>query len=188
MTLSVRVLEEHGYESALAGLSLSFNQDPDKMENVARHLAFKGDGHNKFLESIVLWLDVDAPRYWWSQFDTYRVGVSKQSESTMHTITKRPLSQEDFSHPIPLAFLQALNQAIRLEQWYEAKAMLPESFLQRRIICLNYMALQRIIRQRRDHRLPEWHEFIDQVLDQVQHREFLEVDEWKGANARSSKS
>ncbi len=171
--MQVTVLDEYGYEFALLGLSLSYKQDTERMPEVARRLAFKGGGHNKFLESIVLWLDITAPRYWWQQFDTYRVGVTKQSESTMHTMTKRPLIQEDFEHPIPAETLAHLNDLVAENDWKTVKWLLPESFLQRRIVCLNYMTLQRMIRQRATHKLEEWRAFIDQVLGQVAHPEFL---------------
>jgi hypothetical protein len=174
--MRIKVLDEHGYELALLGLSLSYRQDSEKMPEVARRLALKGGGHNKFLESITLWLDITAPRYWWQQFDTYRVGVTKQSESTMHTMTKRPLTQGDFEHPIPAETLAHLNDLIAGKDWKQAKWLLPESFLQRRIVCLNYMALQRMIRQRATHKLEEWRAFIDQVVKQVSHPEFLKED------------
>jgi len=172
--MNVQFLEEHGYSSALLGLCLSYNRDPEHMPAVAQKLRFKGDGHNKFLESIVVWLDIDAPRYFWQQFDTYRIGVTKQSESTMHTMTARPLQQDDFEHPIPEAHLQHLNALIADQQWQTVKRDLPESFLQRRIVCLNYMILQRMIRQRRSHRLAEWRMFIDEVVRQAEHAELLD--------------
>ncbi len=171
--MKVRLLEEHGYDSAMLGLSLSHQQDPQRMPVVARRLRFLGDGHNKFLESIVIWLDVVAPRYFWQEFDTYRIGVTKQSESTMHTITARPLTQSDFAHAVPDSHLGHLNELIKAGRWEEAKWQLPESFLQRRVVSMNYMAMQRIVRQRATHRLPEWHLFIDQVLESVAHPEFL---------------
>ena len=172
--MNVRILEEHGYTSALMGLALSYQQDPGRMASVAERLRFQGDGHNKFLESIIVWLDVDAPRYFWQQFDTYRVGVSKQSESTMHTMTARPLRQDDFECPIPEEHLAHLNARIAEKDWQTAKQDMPESFLQRRIVCLNYMSLQRIIRQRRTHRLAEWRIFIHEILSQAEHPELLD--------------
>ena len=167
------ILEEHGYASALLGLSLSHNQDPERMPAVGDRLKFLGDGHNKFLESVVVWMDMTAPRYFWQQFDTYRIGVSKQSESTMHTLTARPLAQEDFAHSIPEGALAFLNERIEEEDWETVKWNLPESFLQRRIICTNYMALQRIVRQRRSHRLPEWQDFVSLLCGQIEHPELI---------------
>jgi hypothetical protein len=172
--MRVDVLEEHGYDSALLGLSLSYRQDPAGMPSVARRLRFLGEGHNKYLESIVVWLDVTAPRYFWQQFDTYRVGVTKQSESTMHTLTSRLLRQADFAHPVPDDYLGYLNGRIAAGDWEQVKAGVPESFLQRRVVCLNYMVLQRMIRQRKTHRLPEWREFVARVLAGVEHAELLE--------------
>ena len=171
--MELRILRESGYEEALLGLSLSFNRDPGTMPAVAQRLAFKGDGHNKFLESIVAWLDVRAPRYFWQQLDTYRVGVTKQSESTMHTMTRTQLQQEHFEHPLPEDLLRHLNELIAADRWQEVKSLLPESFLQRRILCTNYMALQRMIRQRSTHRLPEWKRFISELLRQATHPELL---------------
>lgn len=171
--MKVRLIEEHGYTSALLGLSLSYNQDPGGMPSVAKRLCFKGDGHNKFLETMVIWMEITAPRYFWQQFDTYRIGVTKQSESTMHTMTARPLQQDNFEHPIPEAHLQHLNGLIADRKWEEVKRDLPESFAQRRVVCLNYMILQRMIRQRRTHRLAEWRIFIEEVLRQAEHPELL---------------
>jgi len=170
--MKVAILKEAGYEEALLGLSLSYNKKPDPV--VARKLAFKGDGHNKFLESIVVWLDVTAAREWWQQEATYRVGITRQSESTMHTITKRELGQSDFEGGIQSqALLDQLNLHIRANDWRWTKRHLPESFLQRRIVCANYMTLQRMIRQRSNHRLPEWNIFVLAVLGQVRHPELL---------------
>ncbi len=175
--MRVLVLEEHGHDSALLGLSLSHRQDPAKMPVVARRLALLGDGHNKFLESIVVWLDIAAPRYFWQEFDTYRIGVTRQSESTMHTMTQRPLAQADFAHPVPDAHLAHLNRLIAEGRWEETKWQLPESFLQRRIVSASYLALQRVVRQRASHRLPEWRAFIDALLASVEHPEYLKESE-----------
>jgi hypothetical protein len=174
--MRVRILEEHGYGSALLGLSLSYDQAPQRMPAVAERLGLRGDGHNKFLEAIVVWLDVTAPRYFWQQFDTYRVGVTKQSQSTMHTMTARLLAQTDFAHPIPDAHLDHLNRLIEAGDWESVKHDLPESFEQRRIVCTNYMALQRMIRQRETHRLAEWREFIAAVMAQAAHPKLLKED------------
>ena len=171
--MKIVLLQEKGFSPAMLGLSLSYKTGTRNMPEVAKKLVFKGSGHNKFLESIILWLDITAPRYWWQQFDTYRVGVTKQSESTMHTMTKRSLRQEDFEHPIPEETLGYLNKLIAEEDWQGVKWLLPESFLQRRIVCTNYMTLQRMVEQRSTHKLEEWQSFIGAVLDQVQYPEFL---------------
>jgi len=171
--MKVIILRECGHTEAMLGLSLSFDRPVEEMPRVANELYCKDGGHNKFLESIVVWLDITAPRYWWQQEATYRVGITRQSESTMHTIFHRPLTQLCFSRSIPEATLYRLNLLIKRKQFDRIKAELPEGFLQRRIVMTNYQTLRRIIRQRRSHRLQEWHVFVDNILEQVQHKEFF---------------
>ena len=119
MNMKVEFIGEAGHVAAFLGMGLSYGLTSDKTiddiecdgvrkaENTlnklsasAHKLAGLDGGHNKFLESIVVWIDITAPRYFWSQFDTYRVGTSKQSESTMHTIMKRHLTKDDFSDKV----------------------------------------------------------------------------------------
>ena len=151
----------------------------DRLMQIARGLAHKpGGGHNKFLETITLTLDVKAPRYWWQEFDTYRVGVTKQSESTMHTIMSRELNPEDFERGINIktwqylieqrsAYLDEKDPERKERLFFTMKNDLPEGFLQRRIVCLNAKALQNMYTQRRAHRLPEWHQFFDDIITQL---------------------
>ena len=176
--LTVKVLREAGYEEALYGLSLSYNADPEKMKDIAIQLAHRvqGDNHpggeNKFLEAIIVWLDARCPRFWWQEADTYRM-ATKQSESTMHTILKRDLEQSDFVEPIEPTWLTLINQKIEAKDFRWIKRHLPESFMQRRVWVYSYKTLQNIWYQRQNHRLPEWHQFIDQLLPQLQHPEFV---------------
>lgn len=171
----IRIIEESGYVGAVTGLSLSYNIPFNQAEEVALKLKDKDGGHNKFLESIYLWLDVTAPRFWWQEADTYRLST-KQSESTMHTIHKRDLTHKDFEYPIPT--LDALNITLRkyrdgvmnIEQF---KNELPEGFLQRRVWVMNYKCLRNILLQRTTHRLPQWKFFCKCMREYVQHPELL---------------
>ena len=103
--MQVKVLNEAGYDEAMLGLSLSYNRPLTLMPTVARMLLSKGGSHIKFLESIAVWLDITATRSWWQQEAAYRVGITRQSESTEHTLLNRPVVQEDFLHPIHTAQL-----------------------------------------------------------------------------------
>jgi len=183
--VKVIVLDERGYEYAMLGLSLSYNQLPKDMPAVAMKLLPQGSSHVKFLESIIVWLDITAPRYWWIQADTYRApqgdeeglsipsGISKQSESTMHTLMKRELTQEDFAYPLFPDNLVHLNYLIYLGNFERVVSSLPAGFLQRRIVTTNYKVLRHMIEQRRNHRLAEWQTFISEVSSQVKHPELL---------------
>lgn len=181
--MNVQIIHEAGYEAALFGLGLSHGLTSnteqvsllevyliEHLHTVALRLKDADGGHNKFLESIQVWIDIDAPRFWWSEFDTYRVGVSKQSESTMHTLGKRELRQDDFERPLPGEVLSYFNSTRDI--FMVAKNQLPEGFLQRRIVSANYKALRSMILQRKSHRLPQWRVFID-ALRELEHGELL---------------
>jgi hypothetical protein len=170
--IDVQVLNESGFNEAIVGITLSHGASVERALEIAPKLALKDGGHNKFLESIMVWLDVRAPRYWWIQADTYRMST-KQSESTMHTILKRPLNNSDFSLPLSQPHLKYLNDLIELKQFEELKALLPEGFLQRRIWCLSYKTIRNIVAQRNSHKLIEWRDFCDAMVDQLGHPEFI---------------
>jgi hypothetical protein len=169
----IKILNESGYEEAMLGLSLSYNKPVCEMYKVAKTLYNKDGGHNKFLESIVIWLDITMPRYWWSEADTYRVGTTKQSESTMHTIMKKPLTQDDFYDNIPEDMLDKINKLIKQKNFIQVKNMLPEGFLQRRIVCTNYKVLRHIIMQRKNHKLDMWRKFCTYLQENCRYKEFL---------------
>jgi hypothetical protein len=197
-------MEEIGYEEAVFGIGLSFGLTtiyekyddlPDdikkRLHEIALKLCEKDGGHNKFLESIDVWLDVKVPRYVWQEMDTYRL-TTKQSASTMHTLIKEleryvivagqmsdtELMEEMYHNEmfeegsLENTEVKGLIAYVHDELW-RLKSMLPEGFLQRRIWKVSYMNLRNIIRQRRNHRLPHWKMFIEQVLERVTYPELL---------------
>ena len=76
-----------------------------------------GTDHRKFMRMITVYLDITAPLYWWKEFKTYRAGkkfgddepdviddgyleydIEMNSCSTMHKITDKEFTLDDFSH------------------------------------------------------------------------------------------
>lgn len=112
----------------------------DRDRKLLSTLVKRGDEHAKVLRGVQAWFEITAPRFWWQEFDTYRIGVEKlSSESTMH-IQGQGLSEEE---------LVAMKEA------------LTEGTMQKRIVMLSYQALRRIWIQRHNHRLPHWRAFCD---------------------------
>ena len=141
----MRKINEGGYNEAAFGLGLSHGltsgarnwidldqTTTNKLLDRAEKLSSKDGGHNKFLEQIIVWFDVTAPRYWWIQAEMYRIS-SMSSESTMHSIMKGTITQEDFEKPIEKNYLTLLNFYYGSRQFEELKNALPEGYLQRRI-------------------------------------------------------
>lgn len=169
-------IEEHGFDRAMRGLARSYGQTAKRMLDVAKRLGPLDKGHNKFLESIVVWVEIDAPRFWWSEFDTYRVGMTKQSDSTMHTLKKSTLTQENFEHEIKASYLLHINGMIIDDEPIEKiKNDLPDGFIQGRSLCTNYKTIRHIIVQRHNHRLPQWRQFCE-AMKALEHYEYLGLD------------
>jgi uncharacterized protein (UPF0248 family) len=62
-----------------------------------KKLAKAGTDHRKFMRMIVVYADITAPMYWWSEYDTYKVGTVANSCSKMHKLLARPFEMNDFS-------------------------------------------------------------------------------------------
>jgi hypothetical protein len=137
-------------------------------------LASGGPVHAKYRRMIIVWVDITAPLYWWKEFDTYKVGTTANSCSTMHKIHERDLTIDDFSHEhlwdMELFALESLikmlNSDRRLfvedgdkDSWWQMIQLLPSSYNQRRTIMMNYEVLTAMYRDRHAHKLDEWRDF-----------------------------
>lgn len=168
--MTTKVLSIYGIEEALLGISLYRGGDISTANRTALKLlkADLNSGELKYLESIIVYLDINAPRYWWQQFDTYRVGVSKQSSSTMYGLTREPFKDEDFEGGVDPRMLEVLNELLDKECGpIQIKGHLPESYLQRRIVRITLKTLYNIINQRKNHALIQWQNFCVEINDKV---------------------
>jgi thymidylate synthase ThyX len=132
-----------------------------------RKLIKAGPEHRKCIRHIIAQFSVRAPRFVWQEFDTYRIGIEKNSESTMHTILKEPITQEDFWDNIDPDYLNTLNKLRETGDIELLKNALPEGYIQRRFITTNYETLRRIIQQRHNHRLTWWKVFCRKLLEEL---------------------
>lgn len=189
--MRVWLMKEFGYEEALFGIGLSYGKvsgyatPEDAMQHdewsrlceLAPTLALYGaGGHDKFLRQIGVILDITAPLYWWKQMDTYKVGTVAQSESTMHTLLKNPVTNDCFeSGKVPDFYVNFLENLRQDGDFGKLNACLPQSWLQRRIWTGNYAVLKNIILQRENHKLPEWKFFFDALFPALGHPELLPV-------------
>lgn len=151
-----------------------------------RKLYKAGPEHAKFMRQIFCSFDVTAPLYWWKEMDTYKIGTTSNSCSTMHTIHKRDLDVDDFSHEhlSPMA-MENLKQTINTinfyrnlfvndadekgnkEHWWQIIQLLPSSYNQRRTLTMSYANLSNIVKQRTGHKLDEWRRFVENILIRV---------------------
>lgn len=141
-------------------------------------LAAAGTDHSKFLRMINVTCDIDAPLYWWKEFDTYKVGTVRNSCSTMHKIHSKEFTPEDFSAEHLddgslmwfKGLLHELNQNRKKfietkdkHYWWQMIQMLPSSYNQKATVQLNYQVLANMYHSRKNHKLDEWHSFCEWV-------------------------
>ena len=124
-----------------------------------------GSEHRKFLRQIFVAVDITAPLFWWKEFDTYKVGTVSNSCSTMHKLASTPITMDCFEngemiYSFTIAELE-MNRLKYLEtkdknEWKRLIVNLPESWLQKRTITMNYENILNMYRQRKNHKLTEW--------------------------------
>lgn len=74
-----------------------FDLGPNDL-SLMQKLANAGTDHRKFMRMMTVCVRIDAPLYWWKEFDTYKVGTVANSCSTMHKIQAKEFTLDDFSH------------------------------------------------------------------------------------------
>jgi hypothetical protein len=183
-----------GWEHAIRGMRNPLNSwersdtvfDGDKLclgENdvdLMTRLIRGGAPHRKFLRQIFVSVDITAPLYWWKEFDTYKVGTTANSCSTMHKLTAKEFTIEDFSFEdcnrwtkdvVCSCIINALNMN-RLKYletkdkklWRQMIQLLPTSYNQKRTVTMTYENLLNMLEYRRGHKLDEWRMFCDWIL------------------------
>ena len=156
---------------------------------LAQKLIQAGAEHAKFMRQIFVSVDITAPIYWWKEMDTYKVSTVSNSTSTMHKLSSKPITINDFSFDNLDLVMTAgkdweltLNEYLtyqiiptceRLRQkfiktkdkryWLALIQLLPESYNQTRTWTANYAILRNIYFQRKNHKLQEWHQFCDWI-------------------------
>ena len=169
---------------------------------LAKKMIKAGSPNDKFLRQIFVSVDITAPLYWWKEMDTYKVGTTANSTSTMHklastSITKDCFEMDDYNGNLKLydrepyniddyvddmwesiiCYCETLrrryNETKDIKYWKELIRILPESWLQTRTWTANYSVLRNIVRWRQGHRLTEWKTFLDWVATLPYAKDFL---------------
>lgn len=146
------------------------NNDLELMKKLVK----AGTDHRKFMRMIVVYADVTAPLYWWKEADTYKVGTVRNSCSTMHKITEKEFTFDDFSYERMKDYIvDELERTILMlnglradylssadkSYWNSIIQLLPSSYNQRATLMLNYEVLANMYHSRKNHKLDEWVEF-----------------------------
>lgn len=207
--VSFQTIEIAGFAPAIAGMrhplksydkaDSSYDEDGNlhiglNDYNLAKRLCKAGSPeHAKFLRQISIWVNIIAPRFWWAEWDTYKIGTTANSQSTMHTLVRDGIKLEDIyfvfgedeaANEAMQSYLNSINELIDLyktleageikDQYFEKiKAMLPEGFIQARMVSLNYQVLRTMYNQRKNHRLSGWNTDFVNWIDTLPMHEWI---------------
>lgn len=212
--IDINILDVQGFEPAIHGMRNPMNSwdrsdsgfnyfdDSDGVPEMCNHIGendlglmnrlFKaGVEHRTYARMINVWMDINAPLYWWKEMDRYTVGKVQISTSTMHKIHDKPFVPNDFSHEhldgwsmsILEHTINALNryrfdyiQTKAKVDWYKMIQLLPSSYNQKRTVMISYETAMKIIRERQNHKLDEWIEFVE-VLKGLPYMQEIMKDE-----------
>ena len=127
------------WETLCSDVTLRIDRkDLDLMNTLVK----RGTEHAKVTRGIIVWAKITAPIYWWCEMETYVVGHQRlSSESTMH-MDMKGLSGDELQR---------------------AKAAIPMGRELTKVDSFSYQCLRNIVKQRHNHRLIEWHAFVDWV-------------------------
>lgn len=159
-----------------------------------RKLFAAGHPHRKYLRQIFVAMDITAPLYWWKEFDTYKVGTTANSCSTMHKIAAKEFEWGDFSwehlytpydqkdlgsaelaHYILIALNRYRERFLKTkdkDDWHQMIQLLPSSYNQRRTVTMTYENVMNMLDYREGHKLDEWREFCE-ILRALPHVEVI---------------
>lgn len=174
--------DDYGNEKCIVGKA-----DLDLMQRLYK----AGPEHRKFMRQIAVSMDITAPLYWWKEFDTYKIGTTSNSCSTMHKIHAKEFTLEDFSHEHlyidSLALLETYIGELNYNRenflkhrdkkdWWQLIQLLPSSYNQKRTITMNYENVVTIINQRSGHKLDEWNDLVDVLKKLPYIKEIMDAD------------
>ena len=165
---------------------------PNDLKLIER-MTLAGTDESKFLRQIFISMDITAPLSFWKEFDTYKVGTVANSCSTMHTLDKKPITKDMFSFDCPESWpneywddewpsdlktslpdetietLEWLRQRYKETKnkvyWRYLIDLLPDGFMQKRTVTLNYQVARAMYFARRYHKKMEWRDLCKIFAD-----------------------
>lgn len=192
--IKIEKVKTYGWEAAVRGMRNPFNSwaksdstfdsdgypmlGPEDLKVMGR-LIKAGPDHAKFTRMITITMDITAPRYWWAEFDTYKVGTVANSCSTMHKLMDHKFTLDDFScegldpgsMELVKSVIKSMNywrsrylvtpetdKAERERCWLQVQKLKFETYNQKRTVMLNYEVARRMYHARKGHKLSEWNE------------------------------
>lgn len=130
------------------------------------------EGHDNFLSGIIVSFDLTCTIKMWTEFERYHFAQIVSSQSTMHRLAKMELDTAFTPYTDP----EIVNRLKVLQKWYNEEPnttnflnllySCPTGLFLTARVTTNYRQLKTMIKQRHNHKLPEWRNFCREILSQ----------------------
>ena len=159
----------------------SSDRDLVRAKQLVKASRFNG-AHAQFLSTVVVNFDLTFSNKGWVEAERYKFLTFCSSQSTMHCIAKFDLCKQCNEYvderiiTIVQEYIDLYNsltaqdeETIEFKKNLYLKILynLPSGFQLTARMTTNYRCLLNIYNQRHDHKLPEWREFCNQLLEEL---------------------
>lgn len=165
----------YGLENAIRGSKFPMATDIQKVNDEVTNTTKKlgscktGTGHDQFLTGIIVQFDLTFTVKAWTEAERYSFLDFVSSQSTMHRISKFDLDEQYIEYvdsrviDIMNELKDKYNETKNPEDYLRLLYTNPCGFKLTAAMTTNYRQLKTIYQQRKNHRLPEWRKFCEQI-------------------------
>ena len=136
-------------------------------------------GHVSWAKGVVVNMDITFTNKAWIEFQRYHFADIITGQSCMHRISKFNLNDvfNEYVDPHIIIHLKAIQKEYidnpTPENYLKLLYSTPSGILMTGRVTTNYLQLMNIYQQRKTHRLPEWREFCQELLELPMFKELL---------------
>ena len=169
--------EEAVKKEVLDSIDGYINNEEDYSRHLKRALKLAkaplSSGHVSFAKGIVVNMDITFTNKAWIEFQRYHFADIITGMSTMHRISKFDLDEafNEYTDPVIISRLEELQEMYNLtkdkEDYLRLLYSTPSGLLMTGRVTTNYLQLMNMVQQRKNHRLPEWRQFCQQLIDEL---------------------
>lgn len=130
-------------------------------------------GHVSFAKGIVVNMDITFTNKAWIEFQRYHFADIITGMSTMHRISKFDLTKafNEYVDGTIIHILMDLQKEYKenptKENYLKLLYSTPSGLLMTNRVTTNYLQLMNMYAQRHNHRLPEWRQFCEELLEKL---------------------
>lgn len=146
--------------------------DHDWKRSLALASRESSEGHDNFLSGIIVSFDLTCTIKMWTEFERYHFAQIVSSQSTMHRLSKMQLDVAftPYTDSKIIERLQVLQKRYNEEpnesNFLTLLYSCPTGLALTARVTTNYRQLKTMLKQRHNHKLPEWRSFCKEIVSQ----------------------